>query len=212
MDDLARRRVQYETEGLDVSDVFADPFEQWRRWYREADAAGLPEPHAMVLSTVDTYGQPDSRYVLTRGVDHDGFSFFTNYQSAKSQQLDAQPLASALFTWLALHRQVKVRGLVVRVSPADSDAYFATRPRDSQLGAWASPQSTVISGRDVLENDFAAMADRFEGQEVPRPPHWGGWRLIPREFEFWQGRPSRLHDRIRYRRPDDHWIIERLAP
>jgi pyridoxamine 5'-phosphate oxidase len=211
-DDLARRRVQYETAGLDEHDVDPDPFAQWRQWYRDADEAGLPEPHAMVLATVDTHGRPDCRYVLTRGLDERGFTFYTNYESAKSRQLDSQPVASALFTWLGLHRQARVAGRVERVSPRESDAYFASRPRESQIGAWASPQSEVLTGRAELERRVHEMTERFAGSEVPRPDHWGGWRLVPDLFEFWQGRPSRLHDRVRYRLDGGDWVVERLAP
>jgi pyridoxamine 5'-phosphate oxidase len=180
----------------------------------------------MVVSTVDAEGLPDSRYVLARGASAEGIVFFTNYDSAKSRALDGWPHASALFTWLQLHRQMKVRGPVTRVSAAESDAYFATRPRSSQLGAWASPQSQALASRDELDQRLAAVEARFAGTEtVPRPPNWGGWRIAVAEAEVWQGRPSRLHDRFRYRRPTERdltgpaggaqhtaWIVERLAP
>jgi pyridoxamine 5'-phosphate oxidase len=210
---LRERRVQYETAGLDVADLDPDPIVQWHRWHADALAAGVAEPNAMTLATVDADGRPDARIVLVRSADDRGLSFFTNYHSAKSRQLDERPVASAVFSWLDLHRQVRVRGSVERVDASESDDYFASRPRESQLGAWASPQSDEIADRGELDRLVADVAARFEGVEVPRPPHWGGWRLVHDELEFWQGRPSRLHDRIRYRRGDGPtWIIERLAP
>ncbi len=211
---LRDRRVQYETDGLDGADLAADPMAQWHRWHGEALAAGVAEPNAMTLSTVDAVGAPDARIVLARGADEHGFTFFTNYGSVKSEQLAARAVAAATFAWLDLHRQVRVRGAINRVSEAESDEYFASRPRSSQLGAWASPQSQVIADRAVLDARVADAEARFAGDEVPRPPYWGGWRLTPTEWEFWQGRPSRLHDRLRYRPAASTagWLIERLAP
>jgi pyridoxamine 5'-phosphate oxidase len=207
------RRVQYETAGLDRDDLDASPIRQWHAWYENALEAGLPEPNAMAISTVDDDGVPDTRIVLARGVDDEGITFFGNYESAKGRQLDSYPFASAVFPWLALHRQVRVRGTVEVLSHLESDAYFASRPRESQIGAWASPQSAVISDRTELEDLVARYTAELEGREVPRPAHWGGWLLTPRSFEFWQGRPSRLHDRFRYRVDDlGAWVIERLAP
>ena len=212
MDSIRSRRVQYETAGLDRADLATDPVAQWQRWYTEAEEAGCVEPNAMVISTVDSDGLPDSRYVLARGVSADGFDFYTNYDSRKSQQLKASGVASGLFTWLQLHRQLRLRGTVTRLDAAESDAYFASRPRTSQIGAWSSPQSEVLRDRQELEQLVAAVERRFGDGDIPRPPHWGGWRLQPSEMEVWQGRPSRLHDRFRYLRLGQEWIIERLAP
>ncbi len=211
---LRDRRIQYETAGLNFDDLDESPVQQWHAWYVEAAEAELPEPNAMAVSTIDAEGMPDSRIVLVRRLDDDGLTFFGNYNSAKGQQIDANPVASAVFPWIGLHRQVRVRGSIEMLPRHESDAYFASRPRDSQLGAWASPQSEVIEGRDILNQRHAEFAEKFAGVEVLRPPHWGGWLLVPEVFEFWQGRPNRLHDRFRYRRDDvtQDWVIERLAP
>jgi len=208
---LRDRRVQYETAGLDRDDLHVDPMTQWQRWYDEAESAGVTEPNAMTLSTIGADGIPDSRVVLARGADERGFVFYTNLESVKSQQLVSGG-ASAVFAWLDLHRQVRVRGSVERVSDAESDGYFASRPRGSQIGAWASPQSQPIADRAALEQLVEETTRRFEGVEVPRPPYWGGFLLRPIAFEFWQGRPSRLHDRFRYTLANATWGVERLAP
>jgi pyridoxamine 5'-phosphate oxidase len=210
--DLASRRKDYETAGLDLSDVDVDPMVQWHRWYDAAGEAGCVEPNAFVLGTIDAAGWPQSRYLLVRGADDRGFTFFTNYESDKSHQLAAEPRASMLFTWLQLHRQVRVVGTVERVPEPESDDYFASRPRGSQLGAWASPQSQPIPDRMWLEQRVAQMDATFGDAEVPRPQFWGGWLLRPHRYEFWQGRPSRLHDRLRYTDLGDAWELERLAP
>jgi len=209
---LRDRRVQYETAGLDLADLDSSPVAQWKHWYDQAAEGGVAEPNAMVVSTIADDGAPDARVVLVRGVDERGFVFFTNYDSAKGRQLADDPVAAATFAWLDLHRQVRIRGTVAQVGSEESDDYFASRPRDSQIGAWASPQSQPIADRDELMRRVEEATARFEGGPVPRPDHWGGFRLQPVEFEFWQGRPNRLHDRFRYRRSADTWVTERLAP
>lgn len=209
---FASRRVEYKTAGLDRADLARDPITQWHRWYENATSAEVTEPNAMTVATVDSQGVPDARVVLVQEVDENGFVFYTNYDSVKSMQLLVHPVASAVFVWLDLHRQVRLRGTVKRVSAQQSDKYFDSRPRESQLGAWASPQSQVIADRGEIEARLAQMRDKFVDQIVPRPKFWGGWSIIPTEIEFWQGRPSRLHDRFRYTKQDSNWQLERLAP
>lgn len=209
---LRDRRVQYETAGLDHSDLVADPVHQFTAWYEQAAAAGVAEPNAFTLSTIDNLGMPNGRVVLARGVDDRGVTFYTNYSSAKSREMSATTTAAGTFAWLDLHRQVRFRGDVARLSAEESDAYFASRPRESQLGAWASPQSEVISDRSELEQRLVSARTQFGDGPIPRPEGWGGWLITPMEWEFWQGRPSRLHDRFRYTRSDTGWTINRLAP
>lgn len=209
---LARHRFDYETAGLDVVDVDADPMVQWRRWFDEAVEAGCTEPNAFVLSTIDDEGWPHSRYLLLRGADERGFTCFTNYESAKSHQLASTGRATMLFTWLQLHRQVRVAVTAERVPDEESDEYFASRPRMSQIGAWSSPQSQPIPDRTWLEQRVEQMAATFGDGPVLRPAFWGGWLLRPQQFEFWQGRPSRLHDRLRYAPKANGWSVSRLAP
>jgi len=209
---IADRRIQYETAGLDRGDLLDDPVEQLHLWYSQAEEAGCTEPNAMNVSTLDGDGRPDSRIVLARGIDSHGVTFFTNYASAKGRGIGLHPVASAVFGWLQIHRQVRIRGPVSRATDETSDAYFASRPRASQIGAWASPQSEVITDRAELERRVAETEQRFSGVEVPRPPHWGGFVLGIDEIEFWQGRPSRLHDRFLYVRDGGNWTVSRLAP
>jgi pyridoxamine 5'-phosphate oxidase len=202
-----------EEHPLNEADADPDPFRQFRAWFAAAEAAGVPQPEAMTLATATPDGQPSARVVLLRGVDARGFVFFTNYDSRKGDELRANPRAALVWFWPGPQRQVRVEGRVEVVSAAESDAYSQSRPRGSQLGAWASPQSRVVPGRGVLEESMAAVTARYEGQPVPRPPHWGGYRIVPDAVEFWQNRPNRLHDRLRYvRQGDGGWRVERLAP
>jgi pyridoxamine 5'-phosphate oxidase len=205
-------RLEYETAGLSEADVASDPLTQFDVWFADAVRAEVYEPNAMVVSTVDGDGQPWSRYVLLKGVGEAGFEFYTNYESNKSTHLSGHTNAALTFGWLELHRQVNVAGTVERVADAESDAYWQVRTRGSQLGAWASEQSRTIGDRSELEERY----ERFDAQfpnDVPRPPHWGGWRVVPTVVEFWQGRQNRMHDRLRYLQADDgSWSMVRLAP
>ncbi|CAN5319723.1 pyridoxamine 5'-phosphate oxidase [soil metagenome] len=194
-------------------DLAPDPVEQFRRWYADAVRAGMPEPDAMTLATAAPDGSPSARTVLLKGVGARGFAFYTNHASRKGRELAANPGVALVFLWEAPQRQVCVRGRVSRLPDDESDAYFDSRPRDSQLGAWASRQSEVLTGREELEERLREAQERFAGGPVPRPPFWGGYVVAPAEVEFWQGRPNRLHDRFRYRRDEaGDWVVERLSP
>ncbi len=197
---------------LDASDLNPDPIKQFAAWYEPRAASGVPEAAAMTLATAGKDGRPWARTVLLKEATEQGFVFFTNYGSPKARQLMENPWATLVFYWPEGHRQVVVSGRVSQVTEAESDAYFRTRPRGSQLGAWASNQSEPIQGREVLERRMAELEAQYAGREVPRPPFWGGFRLVPETLEFWQGRTSRLHDRFRYSRDGGRWVIERLAP
>jgi pyridoxamine 5'-phosphate oxidase len=210
--DIADLRKSYERDALDENAADTDPLQQFERWLQQALNAQLPEPNAMTLATVGADGRPSTRVVLIKGFDTRGIVWYTNYDSRKGQELALHPQAALQFHWVELERVVRIEGSVTRVAPEESDAYFATRPLDSRIGAWASPQSQVIASRAVLVANAAKVAAQHL-LHPPRPPHWGGYRLQPDRWEFWQGRKSRLHDRLRYRRgSDDRWVLERLAP
>lgn len=210
---LADLRTEYSLAGLTEKDVARDPFRQFEKWFQEAEAAKIHEPNAAVLATASRDGRPSARTVLLKGLDGRGFVFYTNYNSRKGRELEANPRCAYLFPWFALERQVIVEGAVTRITREENEAYYHSRPRASQLAAWASAQSSIISGRDELESAMKAVEAKYSGVEAPLPPHWGGFRIAPDSVEFWQGRRSRLHDRLRYRREAaGTWVIERLAP
>ena len=212
MPSYADLRKDYTLAGLAEKDLARDPFRQFEKWFAEAQAAKVPEPNAMVLASCTPDGRPSTRTVLLKALDGRGFVFYTNYESRKGRELAGNARASLLFPWIAMERQVMVEGTVSRVTREESDAYFHSRPRLSQLAAWASNQSSVIGDRALLESAMKALEKQYAGTDVPLPPNWGGFRLAPESVEFWQGRRSRLHDRLRYRRDKDGWAIERLAP
>lgn len=209
---LADLRKDYSLAGLAEKDLAKDPFRQFEKWFAEAEAAKIAEPNAMVLATSTREGRASTRVVLLKGLDGRGFVFYSNYESRKGRELEGNPRASLCFPWVGMERQIIVEGTVTRVAREESEAYFHSRPRASQLGAWASAQSTIIASRRVLDDSVKALEQKYAGQEIPLPPQWGGWRLMPEMVEFWQGRRNRLHDRLRYRREKENWTIERLAP
>ena len=209
---IADLRQNYTLQALNEADVDPDPIRQFQRWLDQAIAAELPEPNAMTLATATRDGIPSARIVLLKGLDARGFAFYTNYESRKGQELADNPQAALVFLWTVLERQVRIEGQVEKVAAAETDAYFQSRPLASRLGAWASEQSRVIRDREVLEQRFAELKATYADETVPRPPHWGGYRVIPHQIEFWQGRTSRLHDRLRYRLKQGNWLLERLAP
>lgn len=210
---LADLRQDYSLAGLDEKDLEKDPFRQFDKWFQEAQAAKVPEPNAMTLATATPEGRPHARTVLLKEVNTRGFVFYTNYESRKGQMLDTNPQASLVFPWITLERQIIVCGTVTKVAREEAEIYFHSRPLASQLGAWASHQSSIISGRAALEEAMKAVEEKYARQVVPLPPHWGGYRVNPETVEFWQGRRSRLHDRLQYRRKaDGDWTVERLSP
>lgn len=216
--DLGDYRQEYETAGIDIGDVDADPFVQFETWFRAAEQASVYEPNAMIVSSVAADGTPQARVVLLKTFDAAGFVFFTNYDSDKGREIANNPRVSLTFSWVELHRQIRIVGTADRVSPHESDAYYESRPRGSRIGAWASPQSEVIPDRSVLDERWREIEERYGDEPIPRPEHWGGIRVAPTSIEFWQGRMNRMHDRLRYTRAaadaEDPraWTIERLAP
>lgn len=207
-------RQDYRLASLDLTDVAPNPMEQFKKWFAEALEAKLPEPNAMTLATASPNGKPSLRVMLLKSVDYDGFTFYTNYKSRKAKDLEANPFAALCFLWLELERQVRIEGTIEKVSETESTAYFQSRPKGSQIGAWASPQSAIISDREVLEAKVTELMQVYENAEaLPRPEHWGGYLVKPTLIEFWQGRSNRLHDRLQYTLQEDgNWKIERLAP
>ena len=213
MKDISHLREEYARMGLNRHELHADPLRQFELWFQQALDAEIAEPNAMNLATATADGSPSIRTVLLKGYDHEGFVFYTNYTSTKAAEINANPQVALSFFWLQLERQVRIWGRAEKVPQSQSEAYFLSRPRGSQLGAWASPQSQRIEGRELLENRLQEITQKYAGADVPLPDHWGGYRIIPSAYEFWQGRPNRLHDRFYYQMTDDaQWDIQRLAP
>ena len=211
--DLAAIRKEYRLQSLSEDDVDANPIKQFEKWFQQALASGIEEPNAMTLATSTTDGKPSARIVLLKGIKDNGFVFFTNYESKKGKQIHDNPFAGIVFFWKELERQVTIQGEIKKVSEQESDEYFASRPVESRIGAWSSPQSEVIENREVLEKNVIYFTNKYQSQNIPRPPHWGGYILIPTLIEFWQGGAGRLHDRLQYTiDTTNSWIIKRLAP
>ncbi|HEY9695095.1 MAG TPA: pyridoxamine 5'-phosphate oxidase [Oculatellaceae cyanobacterium] len=210
---IADLRKNYTKSGLVETDVDSNPFKQFQKWFDQALAAQLPEPNAMTLATVSQDGKPRARIVLLKNFNEQGFVFYTNYNSQKGQEIAQNPWAALIFWWAELERQVRIEGSVEKVTKSESDEYFHSRPVGSQLGAWASQQSQVIDNREVLEHQLQELEEIYQNQNIPRPTHWGGYRIVPQTIEFWQGRTNRLHDRLCYSLQEDHtWVIKRLSP
>jgi pyridoxamine 5'-phosphate oxidase len=212
MHEISGIRTDYKLKSLTEEDASADAIQQFTTWWNDAIHSQIEEVNAMTLCTADSAGQPDGRIVLLKGYDADGFVFFTNYESRKGREIAENPRASLVFFWKELERQIRIQGMIEKTSEAESDAYFHSRPLESRIGAWASPQSSVIASRDIIEENVMEVQKNFSGSSIDRPPHWGGFRVIPAEIEFWQGRPGRLHDRLRYTKSSTGWEIKRLAP
>ena len=210
--DIANIRKDYIQGVLSEQDILPDAIQQFEKWWSEAIASEIEEPNAMTLATINEQGFPSARIVLVKDISEQGFSFFSNYNSDKGQQINAQNRGALLFFWKELERQVRIEGTIEKLSDADSDAYFASRPRGSRIAAWSSPQSEIIADRSVLDQRAAEFEEKFQNQDVPRPPHWGGYLVRPLSIEFWQGRSSRMHDRLKYIKEGNGWKIERLAP
>lgn len=209
---IADIRKDYKLQSLDEADVAADPFSQFTAWWDDAMKSEISEVNAMTLATATITGVPSARIVLLKGFDENGFVFFTNYESQKGKEIETNPHAALVFFWKELERQVRIEGVIEKITEADSDAYYRSRPAGSRIGAWASPQSEVILNRDVIENNFATVEKKFSNSNIPRPAYWGGYIVKPSMIEFWQGRSSRLHDRIQYVLHAEGWLIQRLAP
>lgn len=209
---LANMRREYSLAELARDSVASDPFQQFERWFQEAQNAQVLEANAMSLATADSQGMPSVRVVLLKDVDRNGFTFYTNYESNKAKDLAENPRAAAVFFWRELERQVRISGSIEKIPTAVSQAYFHSRPRDSQIGALASRQSQTVDNRESLDQQFQSLREQYQDKDIPMPDYWGGYRIIPEQFEFWQGRSSRLHDRLRYRLSDGNWLIERLQP
>ncbi len=214
MNDIAAIRKEYRLQSLNETDAHPDPLHQFDRWWQDALRSRIDEVNAMTLVTATPEGKPSARIVLLKGFDEQGFTFFTNYESRKGQELLLNPQTALVFFWKELERQIRIEGTAEKLSADESDTYFNSRPADSRLGAWSSPQSTVIGNRDVLEKNMQALKAKYSGDDIPRPPHWGGYRVVPSIIEFWQGRESRLHDRLQYKRDAGtvNWSRVRLAP